>query len=214
MIEKGEIRPDKELVEDLLSEVSGLAASDSPAAPEEGVFAELAAGDETEQIDVPVSEFDAISGVGLNVSVTEDGVTTVEVNGHLDSVTSATLETRLKQLITEGHVRFVVDLHDVTYISSGGWGIFTGEVRHLRESGGDVVLVGMSPEVYDVYELLGFHEVLKSFPTPDEGHGYFDLPPEERLAVPSAPVPDTGDPTFGIEIDDDGEEVPGRGISG
>jgi anti-anti-sigma factor len=210
MIESGETRPETELVEDLLAEVSGMAAAGTPEPAEEDAFDEAAARDQIEQPNIPVTEFDAISGVGLNVSTTADGVTTVEVNGHLDSVTSATLETRLKQLIDEGHVKFIVDLHDVTYISSGGWGIFTGEVRHLRESGGDVVLVGMSPEVYDVYELLGFHEVLKAFPTRDEGHGYFELPPEERLAVASAPVAETDDPTLGIEVDYEEEAVPGE----
>jgi anti-anti-sigma factor len=211
MIERGEVRPDQELVEDLLAEVAGITPPEEPVGPagRDSVFGEMAGVGERADVE-PVMEFDAIGGVGLNVSHSEDGVTTVEVNGHLDSVTSATLENRLQQLILDGHVKFIVDLRDVTYISSGGWGIFTGEVRHLRESGGDVVLVGMSPEVYDVYELLGFHEVLKAFPTRDEGHGYFEMSLEERLTVPSAPAVDPDDPTLGIEIDEDFEEVPGE----
>jgi anti-anti-sigma factor len=211
MIKKGEVKPDKELVEELLAEVSGLSPSQYGAdkASEEEEIVESPAG-EDRRTGTPVAEYDAIEGVGLNVTVSPDGVTTVEVNGHLDSVTSATLENRLKQLIEEGHVKFLVDLRDVTYISSGGWGIFTGEVRHLRQSGGDVVLVGMSPEVYDVYELLGFHEVLKAFPTQEEGHAYFELPLEDRLAVPSAPAADSDDATLGIKIDEELEEVPGE----
>jgi len=192
----------KGLVEDLLRDIPGVET------PEADILGELGEIDGAQPEMTPVMEFESIDGVGLNIAESEDGVTSVEVNGHLDSVTSATLEEKLKELITDGRVKFIVDLSDVTYISSGGWGIFTGEVRHLRESGGDVVLVGMSPEVYDVYELLGFNEVLKAFPTHTEGHAYFELPLEERIAMPSAPVRDPDDPTLGLGIDE--EEVPGE----
>jgi anti-anti-sigma factor len=143
------------------------------------------------------------------VSTSPDGITSVLINGHLDSVTSTALEQRLKQLVSDGNHKFVIDLSDVTYISSGGWGIFTGEVRGLREHGGDIVLVGMSPEVYDVYELLGFDDVLKAFTNPQEASEYFDLPPEERLAVVSRPaVVDT--PVRAESEDEDVEAVPGE----
>ena len=110
---------------------------------------------------------------------------------------------------TYGNNKFIVDLSDVSYISSGGWGIFSGEVRGLREQGGDIVLVGMSPEVYDVYELLGFDDVLKAFSNPQDAAEYFDLPPEERLAAVSkaagdklSTLPGTGE--------GDNEQVPGE----
>jgi len=186
MLEEAERRSGKEIVEDLLSEIQGVEGvpDDEAAVAEEE--ARAAAGEPIsadEERTQRVVEFESIAEVGLNVLESEDGVTTIEVNGHLDSVTSASLEQVLKQLITDRKIKFIVDLGDVTYISSGGWGIFTGEVRHLRETGGDVVLVGMSAEVYDVYELLGFKEVLKAFATADEGHAYFELAPEERLAM-------------------------------
>ena len=82
-----------------------------------------------------------------------------------------------------------MNLSDVSYISSGGWGIFTGEVRHLREKGGDVVLVGMTPEVYDVYELLGFADVIAAFDTTKEARAFLDKPVEARYASPSTPLP-------------------------
>jgi anti-anti-sigma factor len=208
--EEAETRTGSEIVEELLREIPGVEARvEEEAEVEEGAGVEpLASGGPTIDGAEADSEYEMIDGVGLNVSQSDDGVTTVEVNGHLDSVTSATLEQRLKQLIAAGGFKFIVDLGDVTYISSGGWGIFTGEVRLLRESGGDVVLVGMSPEVYDVYELLGFHEVLKALATQEDGHEYFKLPPEEQMAVPSAAVTDaheTVEDELAIE-----EEVPGE----
>ena len=210
-VESGAGPAGKGMVEDLLRDIPGVESrggGEAVPASESDILDDLGESGGGQPEMTPVMEFDSIDGVGLNITESEDGVTSIEVNGHLDSVTSAVLEEQLKQLITDGRVKFIVDLSDVTYISSGGWGIFTGEVRHLRESGGDVVLAGMSPEVYDVYELLGFNEVIKAFPTNAEGHAFFELPPEDRIAMPSAPASDPGDPTLGIEIDD--EEVPGE----
>jgi anti-anti-sigma factor len=203
----------KEIVDDFLKEIDGIEAPPE-AIPEaddgltgEGVpaVADQRAGG--------LTGFERIDGVGLTVTDSGDGVTTVCVNGHLDSVTSATLEKKLKQLISEGSYKFIVDLSEVTYISSGGWGIFTGEVRNLRQNGGDVILVGMTADVYDVYELLGFSELLKAFATPEEGQEYFRLSPEERFAMPSKPVAatdDTGETVADREMEVE-EEVAAEG---
>jgi anti-anti-sigma factor len=68
----------------------------------------------------------------------------------------------------------------VTYISSGGWGIFTGRVKSLREGDGDVVLAGMTSEVYDIYELLGFQEIIMQFADVEPAVEYVTLPLIER----------------------------------
>jgi anti-anti-sigma factor len=194
MLEDADHRPGKEIIEDLLKEMAGTEPVES-AAGEEAETPDGGGADEIgEELDEalartdPGTEFEQIDDIGMSVSTSPAGITTILVNGHLDSVTSSSLEQRMKRLVSDGNSRFVVDLSDVTYISSGGWGVFTGEVRGLREHGGDIVLVGMSPEVYDVYELLGFDDVLKAFTNPQEATEYFDLPPEERLAVVSSPV--------------------------
>jgi len=55
----------------------------------------------------------------------------------------------------------------VEYISSAGWGLFISEIKNIRNKKGDLVLAGMNPDVFDVYELLGFQPILKSFPDVD-----------------------------------------------
>lgn len=165
-------RTSKQMVEELITEVSrqpeGEPESDRP------------------RIEVDMSsglfeDSEDLSDVAITRSDTEDGVTVLGVDGHLDSVSSGVLENKLKEVIGAGIHKIVVDLTDVAYISSGGWGIFVGEVRRLREQSGDVVLVGMSAEVYDVYELLGFADILRAFNTPEEALEYIRLPAQERF---------------------------------
>lgn len=110
----------------------------------------------------------------------EGGVVVLDVEGHLDSSSAVELEGVLESVHEYGYRKMIVNLKDVSYISSGGWGIFTGRVKTLREDEGDVVLVGMSPEVYDIYELLGFADIIMHFQTVDEAIGFISLPFVER----------------------------------
>ncbi|HEY5132078.1 MAG TPA: anti-sigma factor antagonist [Candidatus Krumholzibacteriaceae bacterium] len=124
------------------------------------------------------------TGEARPVEVTSEeldgGIVVLRVKGHLDSSSTGELEGILESVYEYGYRKIVVDLKDVTYISSGGWGIFTGRVKSLREGDGDVVLVGMSPEVYDIYELLGFQEIIMQFRDLEEAVQYVSLPLEER----------------------------------
>ncbi|MCD6380029.1 anti-sigma factor antagonist [bacterium] len=109
-----------------------------------------------------------------------EDITVLKVSGHLDSSSTGELESVMEDLYEEGTKNIIVDLNDVLYISSGGWGVFVGRVKNLREKEGDVVLVGMSPEVYDIFELLGFMDILMQFRLKEEAIRFLSLPFHER----------------------------------
>ena len=126
--------------------------------------------------------FETGEGKAIEVASEElgGGVVALRVAGHLDSSSAGELEGILESVHEYGYRNIIVDLAAVTYISSGGWGIFTGRVQSLREADGDVVLVGMSSEVYDIYELLGFQQIIMQFPSVDDAVAYIGLPLAER----------------------------------
>jgi anti-sigma B factor antagonist len=106
---------------------------------------------------------------GIQLAVEKKGpredIAVIKVGGYIDTTTSSELENSLKALIAAGNYNIIIDLSDVDYISSAGWGIFISEIKNLREKGGDLKLVGMVPDVYEVFELLEFHYILKAFDT-------------------------------------------------
>jgi anti-anti-sigma factor len=160
----------RDLVEDLLREIPGIA----PGTAEAGAGVPGAA-----PFDDAALRDGAHDGIGIAVS-SSDGITEMRVSGHLDSGSSAALEKKLHDIVVAGATRIVVDLTDISYVSSGGWGIFVGEVKGLRGRGGDIVLSGMTSEVYDVYELLGFADVLRAFKSIPDARAFLQLPPEAR----------------------------------
>ncbi|MBD3385825.1 anti-sigma factor antagonist [candidate division KSB1 bacterium] len=101
------------------------------------------------------------TGVGDNISV-------IKVGGYIDTTTSSELEHALDTLLKEDSYNIIIDLGNVDYVSSAGWGIFISEIKGIREKGGDLKLVRMIPEVYEVFELLEFHYILKAFDTLEE----------------------------------------------
>jgi anti-anti-sigma factor len=170
----------RDLVEDLLREIPGIAPGTGQ--PGRGESAPLRSPDVPSGLDAVFLDAPSTlrdGGVGVAVS-SSNGITEMRVSGHLDSGSSASLEKKLRDLVAEGSSRIVVDLADISYISSGGWGIFVGEVKVLRERGGDIVLSGMTSEVYDVYELLGFADVLRAFKTIADARAFLSLPAEAR----------------------------------
>ncbi len=129
-----------------------------------------------------IMEREGLGSGGVEIKHEElgDEIVLLIISGNLDSSSAEELEEVLERVYRYGINRIVVDLSKVSYISSGGWGIFTGRVKSLRERKGDVVLVGMSPEVYDIYELLGFRDIIMHFQTVEEGVEYLSIPFEER----------------------------------
>ncbi|HEX9935146.1 MAG TPA: STAS domain-containing protein [bacterium] len=115
---------------------------------------------------------------GIQVSVEKIGaqgdISIIRVGGYIDTTTSSELERALDSLLKAGVVHIVIDLGNVDYISSAGWGIFISEIKGIRERGGDLKLARMIPDVYEVFELLEFHYILKAYDMVEEAVRDFD----------------------------------------
>ncbi len=109
---------------------------------------------------------------GIQVSVEKVGhkndISIIRVGGYIDTTTSSELERALDSLLKAGVYRIIIDLGNVDYISSAGWGIFISEIKGIREHDGDLRLARMIPDVYEVFELLEFHYILKAFDSIEE----------------------------------------------
>jgi len=97
------------------------------------------------------------------------------LEGFLDTTTSAEVSTKLREMIRSGYYQYIIDMRNVNYVSSAGWGGFVGEIRSIRENGGDLKIVQMTPDVYDVFEMLEFDKILDYYDTIEEAVNDFDM---------------------------------------
>lgn len=102
-------------------------------------------------------------------------VVLLTVSGYIDTTTCQEMARIIQDLLKQKKVQIVVDLGRVTYISSAGWGVFVGEIKNVREQGGDLKFVQMVPEVAEVFEMLEFNKILNDYETVEEAIDEFDL---------------------------------------
>ena len=89
----------------------------------------------------------------------QDGAVVLALDGFLDAHTAPQFENAIQAEATAGRVRIVADCRNLSYISSAGLGVFMSFIEEIREKGGDIKLAGIAPKVYQVFEVLGFHEL-------------------------------------------------------
>ncbi len=122
--------------------------------------------------------------VSVEVSGSRNQISVIKVGGYIDTTTSSEVERALNALLKQGRFRIIVDLGNVDYISSAGWGIFISEIKTIRENYGDLKLVKMIPDVYEIFELLEFHHILDVFDSIEEAAAKFEeseqLTPQEK----------------------------------
>ncbi len=136
--------------------------------------------------------------VDVTYSGKNDEIAVIEARGFIDTTTAPDLEKKLEEQLALNKYKIVVDLKNIDYVSSAGWGVFVSEIREIRENSGDLVLSNMSPDVYDVYELMEFSSILKSFDSLEEAVAGFTGEQVQKeaagapRAIPESPKPPAG----------------------
>jgi anti-sigma B factor antagonist len=101
----------------------------------------------------------------------------IRVDGVVDTITASELEGVIANLVAQKRFKMLIDLGGVEYISSAGWGIFISRIQEIRDQGGDLKLVNMVPNVYEIYELLEFENIIPAFPSLEQGKKAFNIAP-------------------------------------
>lgn len=113
--------------------------------------------------------------LALNRIGTRGDIALIKIKGYIDTTTSIEVSTKLSEIINGGTYQLIVDMGGVNYVSSAGWGLFVGEIRDIRENGGDLKIVQMTPDVYEVFEMLEFNRILDYYETIEEAANDFDI---------------------------------------
>ena len=89
------------------------------------------------------------------------GAALVNVRGYLDAHTFEQLDKALGALFEKKVFKIVMKLDELDYISSAGAGVFIGVFGRAQENHGDLVILKPSPNVREVFDLLGLSQIFK-----------------------------------------------------
>ncbi len=130
------------------------------------------------------------------VEVTDTGIHVARLKRIFDATSVNEFEKVLAYLISRKQYHIVVDLSQVEFVASAGWGAFTAEFRNVRKGGGDIRLAGMNPDVQDVFFLLELDSFINAYETVDEAIASFEV--EMRAMKVETPVPTSAPPLLEI----------------
>lgn len=111
----------------------------------------------------------------MSIRVTKrnhDNDTVFQLEGRLDTAGSAVLKLEMDMATANPSGNIIMDMSKVTFISSAGIGITVKAHSQLKQKGFAVRVAAANDEVRKIYDLLGFSQVVKIYPTLGEAlHG-------------------------------------------
>jgi anti-anti-sigma factor len=87
------------------------------------------------------------------------GKVVLHVAGRMDAESAAHFEGQCESCISEGMTSLVVDLGDLSYVSSMGLRSFVGIARKLKNKGGDLRICRMTGLVRQVFEITRLNQI-------------------------------------------------------
>lgn len=109
-----------------------------------------------------------MSGLNIKVDSSRQDVVLIELEGFLDAHTFENLETLFEDLNRQDKFKLMVDLNRLRYVSSAGAGVFIGALGVCQENEGNIALIRPSPEVKEIFDLLGVFHIFPIASTPEE----------------------------------------------
>ncbi len=89
---------------------------------------------------------------------TKEGILTLYPKGHIDSKNAADFEREAMAAADAAQVaQIVADIDELEYVSSAGLRIF---MKLARRAKGRLSVINASPEVYEIFEVTGFTEIM------------------------------------------------------
>ncbi len=88
----------------------------------------------------------------------------VQINGRIDSFTSPGLLEKLNEITSDNRFKIVLDLKDVSFVSSAGLRVFIDIQKTCKKQNrGEVILANVPQRVYETLELAGFAPLFKFY---------------------------------------------------
>jgi len=88
----------------------------------------------------------------------------VTVSGRLDTVTAPAFDAQLAAFLADPRPHILLDLGEVTFISSAGLRSILHLIKHTAAHGGRLRLFAAAPHIVEVIEISGFPSLVDLYP--------------------------------------------------
>ena len=120
-----------------------------------------------------------------------DGVLIASPMGRVDSVNSASFREALVSEVLTDERALLLDLCDLSYMSSAGLSVLLVLVKRFRGSGKAMGMCGLPAAIAAVVTLSGFDKIIPVYETRDAALEAMSLPEDAERPRPAAAAPET-----------------------
>lgn len=97
----------------------------------------------------------------MDQGTNRDGQVVVHrIAGRMDTSTSPAIEAAIKEKLAEGSRRILLDMREVTYVSSAGLRVVLLVAKQAKAANGNLALFGLHPSVREVFDISGFGKII------------------------------------------------------
>lgn len=105
-----------------------------------------------------------MEGIRLETGINEiDGMKILSVAGEIDVYTAPQFREAVDNIIAAGQKHLIIDMSDVTYMDSSGFGTLLSATRRLRPQGGTINLVKCSASIDRILRITRLNTVFNTY---------------------------------------------------
>ena len=97
----------------------------------------------------------------------------IALQGQVNSSNATTVEAEVLAVVTQGAKSVLLNMTELSYISSAGLRVVLVLAKRLKQAGGKLVIYGMQPHVHEVFDISGFLAILNVTATRAEALAQF-----------------------------------------
>lgn len=98
----------------------------------------------------------------MDIEVTDiKDISVIHVNGFMDANTSPTVEEQILTLINDGHHKILLNLKDVSYMSSSGLRVFLSASKSMKAINGRFIVCESNEVVKEILKISGFDLIIE-----------------------------------------------------
>jgi anti-sigma B factor antagonist len=104
----------------------------------------------------------------IRTAMANTAVSVIDMEGELDIVSTPDFEALLQDLFSQKRYKLVLNMKNLVYVSSNGFGAIESVIRDVRGNDGDIKFANVDPHVYEIIQILEFHKIFQILKTEDE----------------------------------------------
>ena len=103
----------------------------------------------------------------------DNGVAVFLIDGRVDTQGSSIMDQALQVGVENGKFKMILDMTDVTYISSAALRSMADVLTKNKKAGGDLKLVGLNAKILRVFRIIGFDKYFSIYDTVEAAQAAF-----------------------------------------